>query len=206
MTIPIWVYDILKEAAGILLVLCPLLSQNVRDFVAKKIQLSFDKALEDKKSVNERKTYISKAKFDKEFSLYQNISKNQMDVIYDCGTAVVIARGGYDKDKSKRNTFIDEFLQHLETADIYLKCNAPFISKKIFEQYREIDRKASEIARLISCLNFTMEVATGFNINDKEYTNASAKEEIERLQRQITVLVDETHQSIREYLESLEKI
>ena len=69
MDIPTLVYDILKEAGGILLALSPLLSSHVRDFVAKKIQLSFDKALEDKKSINERKNYISKVRFDREFEL-----------------------------------------------------------------------------------------------------------------------------------------
>lgn len=201
-----WILDMLKQAIGTLLAISPMLIPEVRDFVVKKIQLSFDKALEDKKSLNERKNYVSKVRFDKEFELYQNISNNQMEVVYDCGTAVVIARGGYNKEKEERNNFIDKFLSDLDKADMYLKCNAPFISKNIFEQYREIDRKAREIARLISCLNFTMEVGTGFKINDKEYTNSSAKKEIEEIQQQITTLLDKTHQSIREHLESLEKI
>lgn len=64
---PEWIIDILKQAAGVLLAVSPLLNSSIRDFVAKKIQLSFDKALENNKALNERKNYISKAKFDKEF-------------------------------------------------------------------------------------------------------------------------------------------
>lgn len=203
---PEWIADILKQAAAIILAVSPMLIPQVRDFVAKRIQLSFDKALEDKKAMNERGTYVSKVKFDKEFELYQNISNNQIDVIYDCGTAVVIARGGY-KEKEKRDEFLEDFLDHLEKADIYLKCCAPFISREVFECYRNIDRKAREIASILSVLIFSVySGTTGFKINDVEYTNISAKQKIEELQQQITDLLEQTHQTIRTHLESLEKI
>lgn len=211
-----WVADIVKQAigmaAGILLAGAPLLLPCVRDFVMKKIQLSFDKVLEDKKSINERKNYVSKVKFDKEFELYQNISHKQIDVIYDCGTAVVIARGGY-KESVKRDEFLKEFLSHLEKADIHLKCYAPFISLEVFECYREIDRIAREIARILSALNFSLSMeetksmcVTEFKIGDEQYTDVSAKQKIEELQKQITLLLEKTHQIIRTHLASLEKI
>lgn len=211
-----WVADIGKQAvgmaAGILLAYAPLLLPGVRDFVMKKIQLSFDKVLEDKKSINERKNYVSKVKFDKEFELYQNISLKQMDVIYDCGTAVVIARGEY-KERNERDEFLKEFLSHLEKADIHLKCCAPFISLEVFECYREINRTAREIARILSVLNFSFAMeetksirATEIEIDDERYTNISAKQKIEELQKQVTLLLEKTHQIIRTHLASLEKI
>lgn len=207
-----WILDILKQAIAIILAVSPLLIPQIRDFVAKCIQLSFDKALEDKKAMNERGTYVSKVKFDKEFELYQNISHNQIDVVYDCGTAVMIARGGY-KEKEKRDKFLEDFLEHLEKADIYLKCYAPFISMEVFECYREIDIRAKEIADILIALNFDISMretksvrVTKINIGDEEYTSTSAKEKIETLQQEITLLLEQTHQTIRTHLDSLEKI
>lgn len=51
----IWLIDIVKQAAAILLVIVLLLRTQIIDAIIKRIQLSFDKALENKKTLNERK-------------------------------------------------------------------------------------------------------------------------------------------------------
>lgn len=78
---PSWFIDIVKQTVSILLAVSPLLVPQVRDFVAKSVQLSFDKALENKKTLNERKNYISKVKFDKEFQIYTQLSEYIFDLI-----------------------------------------------------------------------------------------------------------------------------
>ena len=65
--VPEWIADILKQAAGVLLAISPLLNSGIRDLVVKKFQLSFDKAPENRKAINDRKNYTSKTRFDKEF-------------------------------------------------------------------------------------------------------------------------------------------
>lgn len=67
--------DILKGAVSILLVVLPLLISQVREFWIKRYQSSLDKALEDRKSKNERKNYVSKVRFDKEFEIYSELSE-----------------------------------------------------------------------------------------------------------------------------------
>ena len=51
--VPEWIADILKQAAGVLLAISLLLNSGIRDLVVKKFQLSFDKALENRKAINE---------------------------------------------------------------------------------------------------------------------------------------------------------
>ena len=84
---------------------------------------------------------------------------------------------------------------------------------EVFECYREIDRIAREIARILSALNFSLSMeetksmcVTEFKIGDEQYTDVSAKQKIEELQKQITLLLEKTHQIIRTHLASLEKI
>lgn len=50
--------DVLIENAGWITAIIAFSIPPVRDFVIKKFQLSIDKVLEDKKSLNERKNYI----------------------------------------------------------------------------------------------------------------------------------------------------
>ena len=205
MDIPTLVYDILKEAGGILLALSPLLSSHVRYFVAKKIQLSFDKALEDKKSINERKNYISKVRFDREFELYQKISEKQMQVYFDCAAAVVIARVGVE-DEAQQDNFFEKFSMDLGAANTCLQGYAPFISKEVYEKYECADKIAREILMLLKCLIQFRDTCTGFIIGDKEYTNNSAIEEIEKLNEEIVSLSKETSEYLRNYLDTLDLI
>ena len=60
--VPEWIADILKQAAGVLLAISPLLNSGIRDLVVKKFQLSFDKALENRKAINDRKYEIGMLK------------------------------------------------------------------------------------------------------------------------------------------------
>ncbi len=71
-----FIISIFQNVASIGIVILPLLIPQVREFIIKKFQHSLDKALEDRKTLNDRKNYISKVRFDKEFEMYQELSEN----------------------------------------------------------------------------------------------------------------------------------
>ena len=48
----------------------------VRDWIVGKVKRSLDKAKENNKALNDKKLYVSKARFDKEFEIHQNIIKS----------------------------------------------------------------------------------------------------------------------------------
>ncbi len=100
---PSWFIDIVKQTVSILLAVSPLLVPQVRDFVAKSVQLSFDKALENKKTLNERKNYISKVKFDKEFQIYTQLSEYIFDLIF---------------ESSKVSSFLGDVIQIYDILEI----------------------------------------------------------------------------------------
>lgn len=137
MDMPSWFIDIFKQAAGILLAVSPLLVPQVRDFVAKSVQLSFDKALEDKKTLNERKNYISKHRFDVEFQIYRELSQKfflsrKLLLGLSCGQVDNL----YDEEKFKE--LYDETVQTIESAQDILYGSAPFILENFFQEYEEI--------------------------------------------------------------------
>lgn len=201
-----WITDILKQVTGTLLAISPMIIPEVRDFVVKKIQLSFDKALEDKKSLNERKNYISKVKFDREFELYQTISRNQMEVILDCKTAAIMVDKTDFNDYIKQREFLKSFWTHIQQAETDLNCNAPFISKSIFEYYQKIDTMAKRLYEIMSFLSDMKSAVLIINSDTGKYDDATTKEKVKEIQRDISNLLDEVHQAVREHLESLEAI
>lgn len=174
----------------------------IRDFVIKKFQLSLDKALEDKKSLNDRKNYISKARFDKEFELYQILSEKQISLVYDCGEAVILTRGKYRNISDCEKDF-EKFLDDYNEADICLKRYAPFISQEIFEKYRELDKLSIDLLKL-SFVRFDSRNCTEFIFHNIKYTMESSKAKIETMQKEISTLSDEITEFVREYLKSLD--
>lgn len=133
----IWLIDIVKQAAAILLVIVLLLRTQIIDAIIKRIQLSFDKALENKKTLNERKNYISKHRFDVEFQIYRELSQKfflsrKLVLGLSCGQAGNL----YDEEKFKE--LYDETFQTIESAQDILYGSAPFILENFFREYEEI--------------------------------------------------------------------
>lgn len=200
---PEWIADILKQMAAILLAGATLLIPWVRDFVAKKIQFSFDKAIEDRKAVNDRRNYISKTRFEKEFEIYQILSEKQIALVYDCGASVIHTRGKY-QNISECQAFFEQFSEHLNDADICLKRYAPFISQQIFEKYRTLDRMATQLLKIAFIRFECRNENDGFVFSGQKYTLQSSQETIETMQARISALSDEITEYVREYLSSLD--
>lgn len=174
----------------------------IRELVIKKFQSSLDKALEDRKSLNDRKNYISKARFDKEFELYQILSEKQISLVYDCGEVVILTRGKYRNISDCEKDF-EKFFDDYNEADICLKRYAPFISQEIFKKYRELNKLSIDLLKL-SYVRFNSRNCTSFIFHNIEYTMESSKEKIETMQKEISRLSDEIIEFVREYLNSLD--
>lgn len=196
------IIDFIIANIGLIMAVIAFCVPPIRDFVIKKFQLSLDKALEDKKSLNDRKNYISKARFDKEFELYQILSEKQISLVYDCGEAVILTRGKYRNISDCEKDF-EKFLDDYNEADICLKRYAPFISQEIFEKYRELDKLSIDLLKL-SFVRFDSRNCTDFIFHNIKYTMESSKAKIETMQKEISTLSDEITEFVREYLKSLD--
>ena len=176
-----------------------------REWIIKKIQLSFDKALEDKKAINERKNYINKVKFEKEFELYQSISQKEIGVVKDCGTADKLLQGLKNRSSNADN-FIGKLESHIDEANAHLACYAPFIDEKIFKKYEQINSKALDIYVAFGWLYSIKYAQIHSAFISEKYTQELAKEEIKIKQKEILELFDDVHKCIRERLAELESI
>ena len=196
------VLDFITNNAGWIMAVIAFCIPPVREFVIKKFQLSLDKSLEDKKSLNDRKNYISKARFDKEFELYQILSEKQISLVYDCGEVVILTRGKYQNISDCEKDF-EKFFDDYNKADICLKRYAPFISQEIFEKYKKLDKLSIDLLKL-SYVRFDSRNFTSFIFHNIQYTMESSKEKIETMQKEISALSDKTIEFVREYLNSLD--
>lgn len=192
---------------GLIILVIKFSSNLIAERLSQKYQLSLQKELEKYKAGIENKTYISKARFDREFSMYQDLCEKNITMVYDMGTAVMITRGAKYPNVSSTQEFIHLAAQHIDDADMLNKRYAPFIAKEIFESYKKLGNQAYSIISLLDLWDrFQAENHTTLNYNGTAYTRDKAKDEIEAKQKIISKLSDDILDKLRDYLSSLDTL
>ncbi len=180
------------------------LSEKIADRMQAKYELKLNEKFEEYKSVLDNITYVTKAQFDNEFSVYQKLSKafyhaysklgsfaeeadTEDEISYKnrCYPALV------DDGKSLAHKFFD--------ARDALYENAPFISKDIYEKYEDTLKRMEVlfmlfINRMIKMKKHEVAFEDLATIADKEACDVIGKE------------LKETNIMVREYLQSLQII
>lgn len=193
--------------AGLIVLAVKFSSNIIADRLSKKYEIKLQKDLESHKSKLDSKTYISKAKFDREFSMYQELSEKNITLVYDMGAAVMITRGAKYPNFETTSEFVKLAATHLDDAEMMNKRYAPFISKEIFESYKELENQAYSIISLLDLWDmFDKQMNSVINYNHQSYTKAKAKQEIEDRQKALSKLSDDILDKLRDYLSGLEAV
>lgn len=89
-----------------------------------------------------KKTYVNKVRFDAEFDIYKKLSKSFFEMVKNITILIPMSIGKSfaDKDVQDRyqNTLYERSMKSTEIAQDILHESAPFISKSMFEEYKEI--------------------------------------------------------------------
>lgn len=103
---------------------------------------SLDKEFEKYKSTLDNKTYISKTKFDTEFSIYRELSKVFSDMVKNISlmipTGMSHKLANEDAEKERKNKLYDSALSSTVVAQDVLNQYIPFIPSNIFDDYNKI--------------------------------------------------------------------
>ena len=192
---------------GLIILVIKFSTNLIAERLSQKYQLSLQKELEKYKAGVENKTYISKARFNREFSMYQDLCEKNITMVYDMGTAVMITRGAKYPGVSSTQEFIHLAAQHIDNADMLNKRYASFIAKEIFESYKELSEQAFSIISLLDLWDrFQTENHTTLNYNGTDCEKEKAKDEIEAKQKTISKLSDDILDKLRDYLSSLDTL
>lgn len=179
------------------------------DFIAEKMQKKYEaklsKEIEAYKMTLEKKSYISKTKFDKEFEIYQSICSETIEAVFQSGSMIIILRG---------SPIIEDFVEVLKVciekyniANMLLVKYAPFMDSEIYNKYKEI---LTLLDKFISFSQFYIQAAQNgypqFSTKEKgvqkTFTLNEAKNEIENMRKTISEKSDRTLIELRDYLSS----
>lgn len=204
----IWkiVLGILTSIGGIGMIVLGVVkfSSNI---IAKRLEekytMKLNKELEKYKSNLDNKNYISKTKFDTEFSIYRELSKAYFDMIKDI--SLMIPSGFSTKiadkaaQKEHENKLYSNAIEKTVVAQDVLNANAPFIQSDLFDKYNNILQLCK---RQINTFERRWNVLIIASQEDKE---SFSMEDYKRTE-DINTKFSELNEKIRTYLATLDVI
>ena len=180
-------------------------SNFIADRLSSIYAYKLERTLERYKTELSKKEFVSKTRFDTEFRMYQELSGKNLSMVYCAGESVIITRGAPYSSKEV-DQFIEKYCSQLNDAEITNKRYAPFIAKEIYEKYLSLEKKASEIFRLLkSWKQYQTEDGFSVTINKAIYYNqAEITQAISDKQKILSDDSDALLHDLREYLSKLD--
>lgn len=176
--------------SGIILAVIQFSSNIIADKLSKKYELKLNKELEKYKTHLDSKIYITKVKFDKEFELYQQLSRNFFLMIEKLCTLYPLLGSRYEDDSlqivSNRIIFKEAQVATIE-AQKSINSYAAFITKEFYDNYNEI---------LKECKGLLCSYKPDEQPNDANFQT------IEKIRK----MFEKLNEDLRDYLSKLEVI
>lgn len=176
-------------------------SNIIADRLEKKYELKLGKELEKYKTMLENKNFISKTRFETEFSIYRELSvaffdmDARINVLIPPGLSSVLADEDKQKEVDKDN--YAEAHNATVTAQNVLYQNLPFISESFISKYMELlDLSKRQLSV------FSRRWNRSYLVKDKDVLDIADYERSTEIHNKLLKLNSE----IREYLNSLEVI
>ena len=157
------------------------------------------------------KNHISKARFDKEFEIYQELSEKNLSMAYDVGKITIdikmILNSNFNEEVYSDTNFdknVEELCNHCNDADFSNKKYAPFIDKHIFEEYKQLYKKCDMAFCHAKYIMQYRKTDITFWHQEKTYDKKSSAKTIISIQKEVSELSDKILDELRDYLKSLD--
>lgn len=188
---------------GIIIGVIKFSANQITEHLTAKYQLQLDKELEKYSVFLENKTYISKTKFDTEFSIYRELSKAFFNMTVYISDMIPYSLSKEPADKDERKKLDEEKYKNAHESTVaaqnVLFENAPFIPKDIFNKYNSIRTMANV---QLSTFSLRWNVLYFANTKEKEKISFEARQRTKEMREKLETLNEE----IREYLSKLDVI
>ena len=119
-------------------------ANKIAENLSAKYEHKLNEKLEAYKCELDKKNYISKARFDLEFSIYGEISNILLEAVEDCFFLFPMQIDGGYGDKEKANEIYTERYKTAHSSVFKLQriigSKSPFISKELYSDFFEIEQ------------------------------------------------------------------
>lgn len=181
-------------------------ADRIAERLSSKYEMKLNKELESYKAQLDKKTYISRARFDAEFQIYKDLSEKVLSMV-EC-TYWLFPRC-LDKvpmdEEERKKIYLERYKNANEAigqAQSSIRANAPFIPKGFYEQFEEIAMLCLQQYNMYAWCGELTQVSK----KSMRPSEAMLKEEEKCWTRteQIWQKRESLMQSLREYLQKLD--
>lgn len=172
-------------------------------FIGKWVGTKLQKELETHKNELQKKTYVSKVRFDAEFKIYYELfeawSKIYFAVIMMTDESLYSNHVVKIVDKRKEDYFGADTIDLLNEQFVKIFAHAPFIKEEMYNKFYELYRLFRRAANMATGIDKTnIDAKTPNNNNSERY------EQLSEFTKKAEKEYYETIKEIRNYLSSLE--
>ena len=127
--------------AGLIVVGIKISVDLIAERLQKKYELQLSKELEKLRYGLDKKNYVSKVRFDKEFVIYQELSEKVMNMVIDNIKLFPLHDEVPKEEDERRKLFIERIenaIQSYNAASRAINANAAFIPKEFYDIYNDV--------------------------------------------------------------------
>ena len=190
-------------ASALIFAIVKFSAEKIADRLSRKYEYLLNEKLEAYKSELDKKNYISKARFDLEFSIYGEISEALLIAVEDCFWLfpVTMDKIPIDKDKAeeKYNKRYCDANNSVVKLQHILRSKAPFISEELYNDFMKVKEFLTiQVNMYPFCGPLEREKSTFNETKAKAEQEAwDRNEEIQKMHNEIVI-------KMRSYFEALE--
>ncbi len=127
---------------GIVSLIVKFMGNTIATRLQEKYNLQLNKELENYKSKLDNYNYISKTKFDAEFEIYRELSKNFTSLVRDISIMIPTGLASIPQNMEQRKEYdlkiYNNAIESCVSAQSTLYGNTPFITEEFFDKYSDI--------------------------------------------------------------------
>jgi hypothetical protein len=203
--------------SGILTLIIQFSSNIIADRLSQKYQLKMNRKFESYKKNLDKKTYISKVRFDKEFEIYQELSEKVLTMVFKFAELARAVSLEQEEDEEVIRIVWQAAVESYNEANITTRKFAPFIRKSIYDLFTQLGDKCRNQLNYY-CIHYKesyLEREWGsllafVNGYTSDYSNFCTEEKFEEKfkfnQQEISESIDELMSTLRTYLSGLDVI
>lgn len=150
-------------------------------------------SIERLKAKKEQNNYISKVQFDKEFTIYQELTEKNLNMVFNINELLVKLRNGYNPNNDKKT--YDKAIDAYDNANFSVRKYAAFVPEDICNCFIELGQMCRHILHCVD--KEVIELSFG-NRNFSE--NQSEKEDYEKYYKIISDKINQLIVKIRKHL------
>lgn len=155
-----------------------------------------------KEAILDQKKYVSKVKFDHEFQIYQELSEKNLSLVYKIGEITLSIKSQiFEKSNDE---LLRELVDFENDAEFCNKKYGPFISKELFDQYKELYKECHTFAKQYGIWTSVKGKYDSISYQGKIMSVEKLEQEIIQQQKTVSDKSDKLLETLRSYINSLE--